>query len=151
MKATFLAVVTVAFMVVGQSVCEDWLVSTFQKYDINFASQRPDNKSAAGNDPYLYACSSNSQCTNAYQGLCHMSPSNQPNAWFCNCVWSYRTGSPYPCTNNENCCTNICNNGYCAKTGGMQGTVCGTGLYQNSCAAGYTCQRFGDFGYCNKR
>lgn len=98
-------------------------------------------------DPYLYPCSSNNQCS---YNTCHMSPPDQPDAWFCDCEWDYTDGAPIPCTANEYCCTNICNNGYCVGPGGTQGTVCGwANAGQKSCAPGYVCTLWGDYGYCN--
>lgn len=74
-----------------------------------------------------------------------MSPANDPSTWFCDCFWYTQD---VPCRENSECCTNICNNGQCATTGGMQGALCGPN--HQDCAVGFTCVPWGDFGYCNR-
>lgn len=95
-----------------------------------------------GSDPFLYPCTSNSQCQNQGPGSCHMSPFNDPSTWFCDCYWS---GS---CGKNSDCCTNICRNSQCATTGGTQGTLCSP--QHQDCASGYVCHPYGDYGYCDR-
>jgi hypothetical protein len=111
---------------------------------ISIAPRPFGEENADDTNPFLYGCTSDSQCNNTMH-RCDTDKGADSVYWFCFC-WIIGDS----CNMNADCCSNVCNSGVCGGDG-TQGCFCDPkdSVTYQGCAAGFVCHPWGTGGYCD--